>query len=114
MIDGAHVMLYSKNAEADRAFFRDILKFHHVDAGEGWLIFALPPSEFAVHPAAESGALELGLTCKDIAAFVATMQSLSVPASPVENVGWGLSTHITLPGGSRLRVYQPRYGGPNG
>jgi len=111
-ITGAHSVIYSTNAEADRAFLRDVLGFPSVDAGEGWLIFALPPSEVAVHPAKEDGAHELYLMCDDANAFVADMQSRGVPCDPVFNAGWGLLTRITLPGGGKLGVYEPRHARP--
>jgi len=73
MIHGAHVIIYSKNAEADRAFFRDVLNYDSVDAGHGWLIFALPPAEVAVHPSDENDVHELFLMCDDVQAFIAAM-----------------------------------------
>jgi catechol 2,3-dioxygenase-like lactoylglutathione lyase family enzyme len=112
MISGAHVILYSADAEADRAFLRDVLKLRGVDAGEGWLIFALPPAEVAVHPAAKSGAHELYLLCDDVAAFAAEMKRRKVECAPVQDRGWGLLTQLTLPGGGTLGVYQPRHARP--
>ena len=109
MISGAHVIIYSTNAAADRAFFRDILGLASVDSGEGWLIFALPPSELAVHPAENNDVHELFLTCEDVEAFIAQMAGLGVQTSAVETQTWGLLTHLTLPGGGRLGVYEPRH-----
>ena len=112
MLTGAHAIIYSSNAEADRAFFRDVLKLGSVDAGGGWLIFALPPAELAVHPATENGRHELYLMCDDVAAFVGEMKKRGVSCSAVSNQGWGLLTEVTLPGGGKLGVYQPRHQRP--
>jgi len=109
VITGAHAIVFSKDADADRAFFRDVLKLTHVDAGDGWLIFGLPPSEVAVHPADENGAHELYLLCDDVAAFVAEMARHGVATGPVTEQGWGLLTRLTLPGGGELGVYEPRH-----
>ena len=111
-ITGAHAIIYSADAEADRALLRDVFKFKHVDVGGGWLIFALPPAEVAVHPADENGKHELYLMTDDIEGFVADMKKRQVACSPVENQGWGLLTHITLPGGGKLGVYAPRHARP--
>ena len=109
MITGMHAILYSKDAERDRAFLRDVLEFPHVDAGHGWLIFALPPSEIAVHPASEEHH-ELFLMCDDIHAVVAKLTEKKIEiTSPVSDQGWGLLARIRLPGGSELGVYQPRH-----
>lgn len=89
MVFGAHVVIYSKDAEADRAFLRDVLGFAHVDAGHGWLIFALPPAEIAVHPAGESDRHELYLMCDDLAAEVAALRAKNVNFSEVEEARWG-------------------------
>jgi catechol 2,3-dioxygenase-like lactoylglutathione lyase family enzyme len=112
MISGAHVIVYSTDAEADRAFFRDVLRFPSVDAGEGWLIFALPASEVAVHPAEENGAHALYLLCDDVKAFVAEMKTRGVQCARVKDRGWGLLTEVTLPGGGTVGVYQPRHARP--
>jgi hypothetical protein len=112
MINGAHVILYSKNADADRAFLRDVLAFPSVDVGGGWLIFALPPSEVAVHPSGEGEVHALYLMCDTIEAFVADMTKRGIATSPIENQGWGLLTHVTLPGGGKLGVYEPRHARP--
>ena len=112
MIIGAHSILYSKDAEADRAFLRDVLKFPFVDAHEGWLIFGLPPSEVAVHPSEENDVHELYLMCDDVEAFLADMNARGVVCGPVHNQGWGLLTHVMLPGGGKLGVYQPRHARP--
>lgn len=112
MVFGAHVVVYSTDPEADRAFFRDVLDFPSVDAGHGWLIFALPPGELAVHPAASNGSHELYLMCEDVAAFVADMSGRGVACSPLQAERWGLITRLTLPGGGEVGVYQPTHPSP--
>ena len=112
MIQGAHVILYSKDPEADRAFFRDVLRYEWVDAGHGWLIFALPPAELAVHPSEENGAHELFLMCDDIQALIAEMKGKKVACSPVDEQRWGSITRVTLPGGGKLGIYQPKHASP--
>jgi len=109
MITGAHSVIYSRKPEADRAFLRDILKFPHVDVGGGWLIFGLPPAELAVHPSDKNNVHELFLMCDDLEAFLAAMKTHRVKCGPVHNQPWGALTHITLPGGGKLGVYQPRH-----
>jgi len=112
MLTGAHAIIYSANAEADRAFFRDVLKLENVDVGGGWLIFGLPPAELAVHPAAENGRHELYLMCDDVQAFVGEMKKRGVSCGAVTDQRWGLLTEVTLPGGGKLGVYQPRHARP--
>lgn len=112
MITGAHSIVYSTNPDADRAFFRDVLKLTNVDVGGGWLIFGLPPSEVAVHPAEENDHHELYLMCDDVEAFVAAMRAHQIACAPVKDQGWGLLTSLTLPGGGKLGVYQPRHARP--
>jgi hypothetical protein len=112
MISGAHAIIYSTDAEADRAFLRDVLDLPSVDAGEGWLIFALPPSELAVHPAAENGVHELYLVCDDVKALIAEMERRGVLCSQVEDRRWGLLTEVTLPGGGHIGIYEPRHRRP--
>jgi hypothetical protein len=109
MISGAHAIIHSTHAEADRAFFRDVLEFPFVDAGHGWLIFALPPAEIAVHPAEANGKHEIYLTCKNMAATIEKLEKLKVKCEPVADMGWGLLTQITLPGGGKLGLYEPRH-----
>ncbi len=113
MFIGAHTIIYSTDPEADRAFLRDVLKLPHVDTGDGWLIFGLPPSEVAVHPAEQNDVHEFYLMCADIEAFVAHMLSLKVICSPVEDLSWGRLTHVTLPGGGRLGIYEPHHARPS-
>jgi hypothetical protein len=112
MIYGAHFVMYSTDAAADRAFFRDVLEYPFVDAGHDWLIFALPPAELAVHPADGTGAHELYLMCDDIAAFVARMTTIGVACTDLHTERWGSITKITLPGGGTLGVYQPSHISP--
>jgi catechol 2,3-dioxygenase-like lactoylglutathione lyase family enzyme len=110
VINGMHVILYSRDADADRAFLRDVLGYPHVDAGGGWLIFKAPPAELAVHPAEGAEAQELYLMCDDIEATAAELAAKGVElATPVRDQGWGLLTSIRLPGGGTLGLYQPRH-----
>ena len=110
MIRGAHVILYSSDAEADRVFLRDLLGLAHVDAGNGWLIMQLPPGEVAVHPAVTSGAAELYLVCDDVAETAAALAGQGVTVEGgVTDEGWGRLTTIRLPGGGRLGLYEARH-----
>jgi catechol 2,3-dioxygenase-like lactoylglutathione lyase family enzyme len=109
MITGAHVILYSRDADADRAFFQDVLKYPHVDAGGGWLIFKLPPAEVAVHPAEGEPSHELYLMCDDVTATVDDLKAKGVACGDVSDEGWGLLTSIRLPGGGDLGLYEPRH-----
>jgi hypothetical protein len=109
MISGAHVILYSKDADADRAFFRDVLGFSSVDAGRGWLIFALPPAEVALHPADAEERHELYFMCVDLAAEIASLRAKDVQCSEVHEERWGSLTHISLPGGGVIGLYQPKH-----
>jgi catechol 2,3-dioxygenase-like lactoylglutathione lyase family enzyme len=112
MIFGAHVILYSNDAEADRAFFQEVLGFSAVDAGHGWLIFALPPAELAVHPAGEGVGNELYLMCTDLKAEIAALERRGVSCSEVEAARWGSVTRITLPGGGQVGLYQANHPSP--
>ncbi len=112
MITGAHSIIYSTNAEADRAFLRDVLKLTHVDVGHGWLIFGLPPAEVAVHPSDENGAHEFYLMCDDLEAFMAELKKHDIACDPVQDLRYGLVTQLVLPGGGKLGVYQPRHARP--
>ena len=109
MISGAHIVLYSKDAEADREFFRKILKFPHVDAGEGWLIFALPPAEVAVHPAEENGSHELYLMCDDLKSKIKALKQKRVRISAPAKQRWGTIVNVKLPSGGDLGLYQPKH-----
>ena len=112
VIVGAHSILYSRDSEADRAFLRDVLGMPHVDVGEGWLIFGLPPAEVAVHPSEENDVHEFYLMCDDVDAFVSEMKARGVECGAVQSMGWGRLTQVALPGGGRLGVYQPRHARP--
>ena len=108
MIYGSHVIVFSADADADRAFLSDVLGFEHVDAGGGWLIFGLPPAEAAVHPADVAGS-ELYFMCDDLAAEMRTLAAKGVECSEVEEARWGSVTKIRLPGGGEVGLYQPRH-----
>jgi hypothetical protein len=112
MITGAHSIIYSTNPDADRAVLRDVFKLTHVDVGGGWLIFGLPPAEVAVHPAETNDVHELYLMCDDVAALVGEMESHHLTCAPIKDQGWGLLTQLTLPGGGKLGIYQPRHARP--
>jgi hypothetical protein len=114
MISGAHSIIYSTDPDADRAFFRDVLRLPNVDVGGGWLIFGLPPAEVAVHSADKNDVHEFYLMCDDIDALVGELKSRNIPCAPVQDQGWGLLTRLTLPGGGTLGVYQPRHERPEG
>jgi predicted enzyme related to lactoylglutathione lyase len=109
VINGAHVVIYSQNAEADRNFFKEVFDFDSVDAGHGWLIFALPPAEVAFHPGGESRH-ELYLMCDDLEATMAVLQRKGVVfKGPVDELRWGRLAHLDLPGGGTLGIYQPKH-----
>lgn len=110
MINGAHVIIYSTDAAADRAFLRDVLGFAHVDAGHGWLIFRLPPAEVAAHPTEGAPKHEFFLMCDDIEATLADLRDRGATVSDsVTNAGFGTLGSITLPSGAELSIYQPRH-----
>jgi catechol 2,3-dioxygenase-like lactoylglutathione lyase family enzyme len=110
VIFGAHVIVYTQDAEADRAFLRDVLGFGGVDAGDGWLIFALPPAEIAAHPSDTGGRHELYLMCDDLDATVRELRGKGVDiAREPSNEGWGRLTAIRLPGGGEIGLYEPRH-----
>jgi hypothetical protein len=108
-IIGAHVIIYSTNDEADRAFFRDVLRYPYADAGHGWLIFALPPAEVAVHPSDENDQHELYLMCDDVRGLVTELKAKGVACSAIDEQRWGSITRLTLPGGGKLGIYQPKH-----
>jgi len=112
MINGAHVVIYSKDTEADRAFFKDVLKFGYVDVGGGRLIFRLPPCDAMMHEADENDRHELYLMCDDVEAEVARLKAAGVDCAPASDQGWGIVTEIALPGGGKLGLYQPRHERP--
>lgn len=118
MINGVHVVLYSKDPEADRIFFRDVLQFPSVDAGHGWLIFALPPAEAAFHSSNENDAEdgdrhELYFMCDDLATTLRDLKKKNVPVSAVSEQGWGSLATLTLPGGGKIGIYQPKHPKPS-
>src|ERR1700716_630962 len=113
LISGVHALIYSHDAAADRAFFRDVLGLNSVDSGGGWLIFALPPAELAMHPVEGPGHHELYLMCDDVEATVANLAAKGVEFTrPVHDEGWGLLTYIKIPGGGQLGLYQPTHPSP--
>jgi len=112
MINGAHFVIYSKDPDADRAFFRDLLRLPNVDVGGGWLIFGLPPAEVAVHLSERDEIHELYLMCENVDQFISEMQKHRVSCAPVENQRWGRLTRIVLPGGGKVGIYEPRHARP--
>ncbi len=111
MINGAHIVLYSSDAEADRAFFRDVMGFASVDAGHGWLIFGLPAAEAAVHPAANDRH-ELYLMCDDLKVEMERLRGKGIECAEVVEARWGSITKIRLPGGGEIGLYEPRHPRP--
>jgi catechol 2,3-dioxygenase-like lactoylglutathione lyase family enzyme len=109
MIIGAHVVLYSKDADADRAFFRDILGLKSVDAGRGWLIFALPPAEAAFHPSESNGPHELFFMCDNLTAEMSALAKKNVAFSEIQEARWGSIVKMKLPGGGDVSLYQPKH-----
>ncbi len=110
MLTGAHSILFSPDAEADRAFFRDVLKLPSVDAGGGWLIFRLPPGELACHPTDGPASCQLYLMCDDVYATVEALTADGVEfTTEISDQGWGLLTALKTPGGSELGLYQPQH-----
>lgn len=113
MITGVHAIVHSRDAEADRAFFRDVLGWPYVDSGGGWLIFAQPPAELAVHPIDGPERHEVWLMCDDIEATVAELSGRGVEfVWPVREESFGLTTSVRLPGGGQLGLYEPRHASP--
>ena len=112
MISGVHVILYSKDADADRALLRDVLGFPHIDAGGGHLIFRLPTAEAAVHPSDENDRHEVYLMCDDVDAAVRALTARGIACDPFSTPSWGKLTRIHLPGGGSLGLYQPRHARP--
>jgi len=112
MINGTHVVIYTKDTEADRAFFRDVLKFPSVDAGHGWLIFAMPQLEAAFHDSEKSDQHELFLMCDNLDATVKELKSKKVKVSDISEQRWGKLARLTLPGGGKIGLYQPKHPSP--
>jgi predicted enzyme related to lactoylglutathione lyase len=110
VINGGHVIIYSSDPEADRAFFADVLGYPHVDAGGGWMVFKLPPAEIAMHPAGEAESHEFYFMCDDVDATVRELTAKGVEFSqPITEERWGRLTRFRLPGGSELGMYEPRH-----
>jgi catechol 2,3-dioxygenase-like lactoylglutathione lyase family enzyme len=113
VITGVHAVIFTKDAEGLRAFLGDVLGFSSVDAGGGWLIFALPPAEIAAHPGDEEGRHELYLMCDDVEATVDELTGKGVEfTGPISDEGFGLVTALRLPGGGELGLYQPKHPSP--
>jgi hypothetical protein len=112
MLVGAHIVIYSTSPDADRDFLRGVFKLTNFDAGGGYIIFGLPPSEVAVHQHDNNDAHELYLMCADVEALIGDLKSHNVICSPAQDEGWGLLTRVTLPGGGKIGVYQPRHARP--
>ena len=112
MINGTHVVIYSTNPEADRVFFRDVLKFPSLDAGHGWLIFTLPPLEAAFHDSENNGKHELYLMCDDIVATLRDLRSKKVKVSEISEQRWGKLASLVLPGGGKIGIYEPTHPSP--
>jgi catechol 2,3-dioxygenase-like lactoylglutathione lyase family enzyme len=112
-ITGAHVLLYTPEANALRAFFRDVLGWEHVDAGDGWLIFATPPAELGVHPSEGSTHHELSLLCDDVRTTLAELREKGVEArGEPEDMGFGVGTTLVLPGGVDVLIYEAKHASP--
>jgi predicted enzyme related to lactoylglutathione lyase len=110
VVNGVHALIYTTDAEGTRAFFRDVLRLSSVDAGDGWLVFALPPAELAAHPASEDGRHELYFMCDDVHATVEELEGRGVEfTKQIADEGWGLVTSIAMPGGGELGLYEPRH-----
>jgi catechol 2,3-dioxygenase-like lactoylglutathione lyase family enzyme len=110
MITAIHTLIYAEDAQKARAFFRDVLGLHHVDAGDGWLIFALPPAELGIHPeeGGTPGRHEISLICDDVQQTVDALKQKGVEfTAPITNEGWGLRTALRIPGGREISLYQP-------
>jgi len=119
MLNGAHILLFSDDAEADRKFFRDVLEWSFVDAGHGWLIFKLPPGEAAVHPSAMDNrplhhenrmlGASLYLMCDDLEGEIKALKEKKVECAPITQENWGSRTAIKLPSGGEIGLYQPKH-----
>ncbi len=109
MLTGAHIIIYSKNPEADRSFFKDILGFPHVDAGRGWLLFAMPAAEVAFHPQSENNKHEMYFTCDNLKEQIASWQKKGIAVGEIHEERWGTITTISLPGGGSIGLYQPKH-----
>lgn len=109
MIFGAHTIVFTHDADADRAFFRDVLGLASVDSGGGWLIFEMPPGELAFHPTDDAPTNEIYLLCDDLADEMRRLESKGVEITKVDEERWGTATRFTLPGGTTIGLYQPKH-----
>jgi predicted enzyme related to lactoylglutathione lyase len=109
VLTGAHIVVYSKDADADRKFFKEILAFRSLDAGEGWLIFAVPGAEVAFHPHEENNKHEMYFTCDDIKAQIAALKKRGAQVGEISEERWGTLTTVSLPGGGAIGLYQPKH-----
>jgi catechol 2,3-dioxygenase-like lactoylglutathione lyase family enzyme len=112
VIAGAHALLYAEDPEAARSFFRDVLGFPSVDAGGGWLIFALPPGELACHPAEQGGTTELFLMCRDLEDTIRRLTEARVTTGPIDEERWGRIARVEVPGFGPLGLYEPHHPSP--
>ena len=112
MFNGSHIVIYTQDAQADRAFLRDVLGLKYIDAGDGWLIFGLPPAEIAFHPHDTSKSHSFYLMCDDLVATQKMLTKAGVPTADPVDEGWGILSSMTLPGGGEIGFYQPRHARP--
>ncbi|MBA2248658.1 MAG: extradiol dioxygenase [Chitinophagaceae bacterium] len=112
MITGVHSLIYSTRPEKDRNFLLNILKLPNVDVGNGRLIFGLPPSEISIHSSTKNNIQEIYFMCEDINHFIKEMAKLKIMCSPIKDQGWGIISKLTLPGGGKISIYQPRHARP--
>jgi catechol 2,3-dioxygenase-like lactoylglutathione lyase family enzyme len=112
MISGAHVMIFTKDEDADRAFFRDILEVECIDSGGGWLIFKLPPTELGLHNHDENDLHKLYLICDDVDAAIAALAAKGVTCYAVTSASWGRATSVPLPGGGKIGLYEAHHARP--
>ncbi|HEX8640399.1 MAG TPA: hypothetical protein VF704_04505 [Allosphingosinicella sp.] len=112
MISGAHVMIFTKDEAADRAFLRDVLEIPCIDSGGGWLIFKLPPAELGVHGGERNDHHQLYLLCDDLDATSAKLEGRGVTCGEVMTASWGRATSVPLPGGGKLGLYEAHHNRP--
>jgi len=112
LITGAHVMIFTRDEAADRAFFRDTLEIPSIDSGGGWLIFKLPPAEMGIHGGENNDVHQLYFMCDDLDATVAALAAKGAQCSEPFNASWGRATSIPLPGGGKVGLYEPRHARP--
>ena len=112
LVSGAHVMIFTRDEDADRAFLRDVLEIPCIDSGGGWLIFKLPPAELGVHGGEANDVHQLYFMCDDLDATMATLASSGAPCSEPLAASWGRATSVPLPGGGKIGLYEPRHARP--